>query len=251
MADSRLYLCYSVLLIFLGCTFDIGIENVCGLPRHKLSKCFTTNSTNYTVDLGCKDGSLIHVIKENYSNSSSSDTCTQDHSNCRGREVENNRIPSTDFRLQTACNAKSECNETLDPFYFNCTGRRMGTVDYECVPGSMNYNMCDNLIASTKLNESVVFFESPTAGRSDPILCSCEILGQHMRVKIVDFHANMMDKEKWFLNITSGFMLNDSTPSNSSRIRLLNNVLGGYHDTVHITYYSENLRNQNIWIELT
>ncbi|XP_041378707.1 uncharacterized protein LOC121390952 [Gigantopelta aegis] len=127
----------------------------------------------------------------------------------------------------------------------------MGIVDYECVPESVNYNMCYNLTASSQTNKNVFFLASPKSGTSHPILCNCEIRGKNMRVQIVDFRANMMDNEKWVLNITSGFMLNDSTPSNSPFIRLLNNVLGGYHDTVHIQYYSENTSNQNIWIELT
>ena len=118
---------------------------MCGFTRYKGSKCFPDFNYNYTIDLRCSDHSVIHVLKETYLNSSSSDTCRPDYNRCGGSTVESTSLSSTAtyYRLETVCNGKTECTEALDPSYFNCVGRHFGRVDYECIPGmiQMNYLM--------------------------------------------------------------------------------------------------------------
>ena len=114
----------------------------------------------------------------------------------------------------------------------------------------VNYNMCDNLTATSKINQSVFFLASPKSRIPHSVQCECEIHGNNMRVQLVDFSANTTDKEKWTLNISSDSLLNYSISSSTTIKRLVNNVLERVHQTVHVHYYSENTSHQNIWIEL-
>ena len=115
---------------------------MCGFTRYKESKCFPNVSYNYAIHPSCSDHSVIHVLKETYLNSSSSDTCRPDYNKCRGLEVESITLSSTatDYRLKTVCNGKTKCTEYLDSSYFNCMGVRLGRVDYECIPGMIHVN---------------------------------------------------------------------------------------------------------------